>query len=139
MELEIKHLAPYLPYGLNVVHIFRSKKEYHKLVKCDHSNVDIIGVGSFLQDRNTYQPMINVGLNKIKPILRPLSDLMKTGNNDMSDLPYDFTDVQESMLMKNELHEQVCWRAVNILFRYHYDVFGLIEKGLAIDINTLNS
>lgn len=28
---------------------------------------------------------------------------------------------------------------VRILFEYHFDVFGLIDAGLAIDINTLKS
>ena len=32
---------------------------------------------------------------------------------------------------------QYSYRVVELLFRHHFDVFGLIEKGLAIDINTL--
>ena len=30
------------------------------------------------------------------------------------------------------------YAAMEILFEWHFDVFGLIDKGLAIDINSLN-
>ena len=37
---------------------------------------------------------------------------------------------------KGRLNERPAW-VVQALIEYHFDVFGLIKKGLAININTL--
>ena len=57
-----------------------------------------------------------------KPILRPLSDL---------DLPED------NEFNTPENLQGCTFGYVTGLISEHYDVFGLIEKGLAIDINTI--
>lgn len=139
---KLEHLTPYLPYGLKVVHIFREKKEYHKLIGIEYNNAIIVSVGSYLQNKNTYGKRINVDIGRIKPILRPLSDLTKEEyfsvwkfEMDEESLIFHFLDLDfESRFL--DKYSLSFW---NDLLSKHFDIFGLIEKGLAIDINTLTN
>ena len=122
MKLELKHLAPYLPYDL----------EFY----VQHAN------GTRL---NNWCMTIDTDLRAVleqqnKPILRPLSDLTKEINMDGDMVSaYEILPRREKEDYKNPIIGYWSWNAMLILFEYHFDVFGLIEKGLAIDINTLNN
>jgi hypothetical protein len=69
----------------------------------------------------------------IIPILKPISDLAKEIELEGGEIIiggerfYDTDDVYIDSLN----YEKLTW-----FFERHYDVFGLIEKGLAEDINT---
>ena len=89
MKLKLKHLAPYLPYDLQV---FEIDNQY-----------------TLDTDSLNYW---NESPAEIKPILRPLDG-------------------------KNFTSRDYTYNEWAFFFEQHYDVFGLIEKGLAIDINTL--
>lgn len=128
MKLEIKHLAPYLPYGIEM----RYNKSGYPDVKMTNLNV----------------PGFENGIN-FKPILRPLSDLTKEithnwerfipatvlwdynpNSNDMDDLiNQDWIKSMGTVDIKN-----MEYQTVEKLFEWHFDVFGLIEQGLAIEI-----
>jgi hypothetical protein len=41
--------------------------------------------------------------------------------------------------LKNPVNNILTYENWQLLFKWHFDVFGLIEKGLAIDINTLSA
>ena len=81
MKLEIKHLAPYLPYGLKVYHsafMFRSnwnENEIGVMVgatdNIQNETFDIV----MIRERDKYK--LQDSRNHFKPILRPLSDLTK--------------------------------------------------------------
>ena len=128
--LTIKHLAPYLPYGLRVIVI----KDYST------------GDGFWVMAGNE----MDIDLNNImfqskhyKPILRPLSDLIKeieingekfVPNNKLNDM------YGQSLITHDYLHlvlPIICepYILVRQLFEWHFDVFGLIKQGLAVDIN----
>ena len=120
-------LAMSLPYGL----------------KCyfDGNSFDIIGI--FKTVRLSYKPFgnISVSVNNCKPILHPLSDLTKdewieklnTFACNLLDAAhvYDEKNVIGLNLMTHPF-EVVMW-----LIEHHFDIAGLIEKGEAIDVNTL--
>lgn len=135
MKLELKHLAPYLPYGLE---IYEPIKEYNlKLDPCMTTyTTQKIGL-PFLFEHGRYK--IEHGL----PILRPLSDLSNSGGLDcFNELCENCYDIDENLdylcEYKGDLTKtSLSFRAVQILFMWHFDVFGLIPKGLAIDINTI--
>ena len=90
-----------------------------------------------------------IPLYELFPILRPLSDLTKKIEIDgetfrpFHKLDHDF-ELQNNTYLCLILHGA---RIINLfdhpyeimqkLFEWHFDVFGLIDKGLAIDINTL--
>jgi hypothetical protein len=146
MKLELKHLAPYLPYGL----------------KCKSTTI-LFGE----EDNGVYEmgliSMRGVLKGTGKPILRPLSDLTKEeyhlkikswfinhAENDVKITTYDngnyigltatykmmgdvFTDI---IINSGGINDTDYWLVQNLL-KNHFDVFGLIEKGLAINKNTI--
>lgn len=86
----------------------------------------------------------------IKPILRPLSDLTnKIKINDNVFIPAQniFEKAYNTYVNGSQRTGQILpwkkhptlWKYIELtkLFEWHFDVFGLIEAGLAIDINTL--
>jgi hypothetical protein len=155
MKLELKHLSGYLPYGLKVRYIERN--ETHIL---DFSNLNSIC---------SYQI-------HLKPILRPLSDLIKEievngekfvpineiakihidWNKDDSNLKVRYSHQRQCnieiewnhtsskelffsddlFIMTERVHLNRFW-VIQKLLEWHFDIYGLIENGLAVDINTL--
>ncbi len=140
-KLELKHLAPYLPYGL--------KYEYETVYgKINHAKrakvIGLLGWGT------PFTMSDELGILNVKPILRPLSDLLPSGC---------FVEIEDASQdeMNHAMWADLRWRlerceknnsnidvvrmpywVIRILLKYHFDVFGLIDQGLAIDINTLN-
>ena len=94
MKLELKHLAPYLPYRLTI---------YDKYKNSDKFDI-------YEMTLNNFNGVMKNDLRK--PIL----------------LPSPFKDFINRDYTYNE------WM---FFFKMKYDVFGLIEKGLAININTI--
>ncbi|WP_448607208.1 hypothetical protein [Paenimyroides ceti] len=154
-KLELKHLAPYFPYGLKG----RVDKETYlqeendrigelkTIDLADHNyELAIYGdLGYFLCDIYDY-----------KPILRPLSNLTKEiEHNGQKFVPIDFINgefastiprkIEWNQSVKNQnLHfvlsewisPEDLYGLFELLFKWHFDIFGLIEKDLAVDINT---
>jgi hypothetical protein len=124
MKLELKHLAPYLPYGLMCQLTDQSKIKVAKLC------------GAYTDNSYAFFDTVESehGYSKIKPILRPLSDLLHGKYSLLS------CDVLWHDLQAKRSHNifKCKYEIIIGLLENHFDVFGLIEKGLAIDINTLN-
>jgi len=154
VKLELKHLAPYLPYGLKLSY-WGDRKDIRSLAVIDLYPSLI----KMWNDRST------------KPLLRPLSDLA------LSSSPLTIVDLNRmrGVAIKNSEYDVIVddgeciickWAGIysfylerqtmsfydnstsgispqfdmfQKLFEYHFDVFGLIPAGLAIDINTLKS
>lgn len=135
MKLELKHIAPYLPYGLKCM--------YGCIMDANNDHVEI------LNENNIQQVLNGHGTFVIQPILRPLSDLTK--EIEVNGTKYESVEHYfEEIYYTQTLHKQVksiiqderwinhCeYILVEFLFAHHFDVFGLIEQGLVIDINTL--
>jgi len=110
--------------------------------------------------------MQEYGIEHVKPILRPLSDLtkeievngekfvpidflIKNINNRISYSDNRFTDYDDGK-SKNILHfylSDICFGSIEFqdsldilekLYEWHFDIHGLIEKGEAININTIS-
>jgi hypothetical protein len=131
MKLELKHLAPYLPYGLKIQGTTHG--EIAELSCCTETSVNIT-------DRGFAYGMW-ADIFEIKPILRPLSDLAT--NDDVFDLLYEECQgIDENIdywceFEGDMFNTSISFRASQILIKNHFDVFGLIPTGLAININTL--
>lgn len=125
-KLELEHVAPYLPYKLKGIY-----------------NEDVITLSlNGFSTSNEIGYDISLFLRcKIKPILRPLSDLTKEIEiGGMKFIPIEL--LSEKCRMQQELfglQNTIDLKVVDYfkLLEWHFDVFGLIEKDLAIDINTL--
>ncbi len=130
-KLELKHLAPYLPYKLYCFDTLTQKKRVINTGQGSSNNW--VGIKTVIRYKHIY-----------KPILRPLSDLTKeievNGNNFIPNIESfiylggRFLDItlEEDENRISKLPYDLMLK----LFEWHFDVFGLIEKGLAIDINT---
>lgn len=141
MNLELKHIAPYLPYGLRGL--------------SSRGTIFYLGTGSNMLGKGVETRGIEIWLGgDIRPILRPLSDLTK----EIEDIggkfilmnyiqkvhgrrviyqKIKFWDLQKLLL--NGIYDEVPYWALEYLFSHHFDVFGLIDNGLAIDINTIKT
>ena len=141
MKLELKHLAPYLPYDLQMAYIIRGKI------------VEIGDLNKVFIYRNETHP-IRYGINyndaehewMFKPILRPLSSMTEKESDELEDIigcnfyiyasgnGIEIEDIiidpwgGQSVLRMETLNRIYEW-----LFAHHFDVFNLIENNLAID------
>lgn len=133
MKIELKHLAPYLPYKLTGV-----SKEGSAFYLATGNNM--LGRGVEDRDIGTW---LSTG---IKPILRPLSDLTKEEYKNEILIRwggglYDYAKTRWLVDIINDMqytaHNSLRYDFIEFLSEYHFDVFGLIPEGLAIDINTI--
>ena len=139
MKIELKHLSPYLPYGLKI------RKSYNQGVRWNQPKI------------LKYSDLTMRNWQISQPIFRPLSDLTKEidygkdfGGKRI--LINDHTDFSKLICVNKEIENinslEIKYTAFDLgqineifdnLYKLHFDVFGLIDKGLAIDINTMNS
>ena len=135
MNLQIKHLAQYLPYKLKVIEDGKQK------------------VMNASSGHSTYwcgMEYVAKRSDTIKLVLRPLSDLTKEiEHNGEKFVPVEWLEEKYYTL---NLHQQ-CFRLleedgenwvnqcsymlVEHLLEWKFDIFNLIENNLAIDINTM--
>ena len=126
MKLELKHLAPYLPYGLELQilqHPFGIVPRKLEL-DCGHD------FNYHLQEGN------------VKPILYPLSDFIKFEGliDEMSEQQVErlSTYLKLELIPKGGYVSLLEYNTIIKMFEYHLDIFFLIPKGLVIDKNTLS-
>jgi hypothetical protein len=144
MKLELKHLAPYLPYGF-LYGIYDNEKV---IIRGLNYNSDYLNIDYDINEHNKVST--NCFYNEIKPILRKISDLTKEIEvNGERFVPieklFEFESSIDRHLNYLEIEQQsvigmkyIPFGIVNKLFEWHFDVFGLIEDDLAIDFNTLS-
>lgn len=114
-RLTIKELAPYLPYGLKVIGF---NNYINKDMVCD------------LTDRNLWTHIEN----QSKPLLRPLSSLTEEIKSKLSQNGrYQLYLYLDSGIPKYKL--DFFYSDLQILLAEFYDVFGLIDRGLALPID----
>lgn len=148
MKLELKHLAPYLPYGLKIG--FEGKSNY--IVNGYNGSYLLVNI---IDSPTPVTLMWSMVGENYKPILRPLSDLTKEiEHNGETFVPMDWlfgADVNEEeafaiygtipnywqACLKVDVPDDWEYCKVQDILKWHFDVFGLIENGLAIDMNTI--
>lgn len=135
-KLELKHLYPYLPYDL--------KFEDGYILK----GINFVEYGAKIQTENRqllvksesgwWQPNLDMML---KPVLRPLKPYFKMTLVEMCvSLKIDHNQGQELWkFIDNDISlENISFNLYLAMCRNHVDFNGLIDKGLAVDINTIN-
>lgn len=132
-KLELKHLAPYLPYGL---------KFYDLLNEITHNVVGIIEDEIYAKEVNGDCYSWYYKESDELPILRPLSDLTKEieFNGEKFVFMSKIKESQHHLFFREDIKNPILsiqYSEMQKLLSWHFDVFGLIEKGLAININTL--
>lgn len=159
-QLTIKHLAAYLPFGLKFrLHGNYPIKEGVDNWITDFQTLDIKRIDRALTDKN-FKPIlrplsdltkeIEVNGEKFVPLM-----VLFGGETYRK---YDFTigivekpiigkyiDISVKGLgdhcitfgLKNPLNNNLTYHNWSLLLEWHFDIFGLIPDGLAVDINTL--
>lgn len=137
-KLELKHLAPYLDYDLQC-------REYaSKIDKKEMINSYMRGitktVESFVIDTIFNGITETLSIEEFKAILNPLSDYIDILGKGINMLNIDVQDQIElcDFADKKIGLSQVSYGLYEIMCKNHIDFNRLIEKGLAIDKNTLN-
>lgn len=111
-KLTLEHLAPYLPYDLRI-------KDGTSEFTMD---------GSFLHQAIEY-PLL---YKDFKPILTPLEDFI--GSEADKEI---FGKGTYNMDSKINYKECLYYWEVQILLKHHFDIFGLLERGLAVSIHDI--
>lgn len=139
MKIELKHIIPYLPYGLNVM--FDNKLTGILSGIRPNLLTELIVMEELDNNTPIYK---NWCLGDTKPILKPLSSLKsdkgfirKFGGDNPNNLRMCNLDIDD--LINNGLEFETYYGYYEWLIENHFDVFGLIENNLAIDINTLKN
>jgi hypothetical protein len=137
MQREIKHLAPYLPYGLKAI-------DEHGKVRtidweCQSYTNAIVGLNHIIKSQS-----VQVAL--FKPILKPISKLDEllrveftnyfggeNYNEKLIDL-FCFENIHtEEHLVDLDL-SKLPYNCIEYMLENHYDYFRLIDNGLAVEI-----
>ena len=132
MKLETKHLAPYLPYKLYGIYEMSSKQKQETL-----QAIDTLGKCRTDEDLRWLE------IKMFKPMLQPLfNDNFDYTIFLMDNFPEEkwadaYNDIMNGFRFGVKI-EQINYELQDFLFKNNIDVFGLIEKGLAVDINTLS-
>jgi hypothetical protein len=126
MGLTVEHLAPYLPYELTGVWIPPGKKtgKVWRMANLSSGNSIFMIRSTKTTVRADARP-----LNEFKPLLIPLSALTVADCGS-----YGYNDIESFVgYIKSGHMDHRIWLD---MVKAHYDVFGLIEQGLAIDKTT---
>ena len=141
-KLTILEVSAYLPYDLWMKYFPKTSFTENVKLLGIHTNNEYVYIGgSRIAD--------GTNLSYVKPYLRPLSDLTKEiEHNGRKFIPIDWL---ENEYFNLDLHEQAqtlvsdsrwlnhCnYLLIRHLLEWHFDIENLIERGLAIDLNTLS-
>ena len=125
MKLEIKHLAPYLPYGLRIEHptMMSGNRKISEMRNLGQTSIEI-------------SHRIYVQISSCKPLLRPLSDYADINSNSMNSLN---CDMSEQINLNEFAIGYICLGSLyqstyDLCLKNHIDVFGLINQGLALPL-----
>lgn len=121
IKLELKHLAPYMPHFLKV--------------KCNDGYIRTLSDKGGLSNVSLSAILDSDDIEEYKPILKPLTDLKIS------------KEVQINLGLHTKVDIDFCiedptsmsYTDINLLMHYRFDVFKLIGKGLALDVNILTN
>lgn len=161
MKLELKHLAGYLPYGLELQYVDCITSRKRRAILTGISKIDIETtykrkIKGCSGDLIGWEGNNNTEEIKVKPILRPLSNITKEIEvNGEKFVPIknifgsslsmqgfnhyvnSFNNGFELTMTKGNKTFYADFIQYQKLLEWHFDIYGLIENGLAIDINTI--
>lgn len=128
-ELLLKYLCMALSYDLQVK--VEGDNEPYTLLSV-HPNKDIALIGI---DMDGVYATSKVKIDTIKPYLRPMSSMTKEEEKEFNEQMYNAKPYSDG---KSYNVYEVIGLDINYLNAHHLDYFGLIEKGLAIEVTEEN-
>lgn len=142
-KLELKHLSPYLPYDLKWYCLDKPSGEfelnymtgifsYAGEMQVQVGNYDISLEDDLENDEELFKPILKPK-NQILENLISNYDRFEQWGQEWINHVLDFQDKLD------EVNFDACpYDLMQHLLENHYDLYGLIGKGLAVDINELN-
>lgn len=138
MELEVKHLAPYLPYGLKLQYVVREKVEQIGIMKSISHNEDEthptrVSISAMYNEEHIWM---------FKPMLRRKTHLHTLQSEILVRWGGGLSDRAKAQWLK-EVTDDMLYSAFNslrydfveLMLENHIDVFGLIDAGLATELS----
>ena len=138
MELEVKHLAPYLPYGLKLQYVVREKVEQTGIMKSINHNEDEthptrVSISAMYNEEHIWM---------FKPMLRRKAHLHTLQSEILIRWGGGLSDRAKAQWLK-EVTDDMLYSAFNslrydfveLMLENHIDVFGLIDAGLATELS----
>lgn len=135
-KLTLEHLAPYLPYGLKVKH-----EAWQEIIEMDavgdKEKLSIMDVPKYATPLLRPLSDLNKEINHGHIVFRPLERLTSIfGGRQLKFEGKAFYQTIEESKVRGKKHDEVPmhfsqYDAFKKLFQWHFDVFGLIEAGLA--------
>lgn len=134
MKLELKHLTNAMVYNQKVFY-FDDERELSLICKIIELRKEELTITN-----GEYQ--YDVLFDDIKIVCLPLSDLTKEIEHNGEKFVPLYRLIKEDKAFTNDFinvfgYEELKVSVYELLLEWHFDVFGLIEKGLAVDINTI--
>jgi len=140
MKLELKHLAPYLPYEIKVVSNERYKNETAIITSLNYGlDQDLIMLQGCTEEFDFFEDK----LEKVKLLLKPMDEAEDYFEKIYGCLEHqDVTNYLDADFLSEynlEISEFKYWEAeyipygtLKVLLKHHFDVFGLIVEKLAV-------
>ena len=125
MKLELKHLV-YQTF--KPLRVYFAENDIDLIQSIDYC----VGIIGFLNRNEAY--LLNQ--NPFKIILKPISDLKR--DKKFLDLYFTSNDESEGFMVKRKNETFTRIDEITYLYREHYDIHGLIEKGLAISVHDVS-
>ena len=134
-EITVQQISSYIPYGLTL----KAHNGIGKLKGIDTTHNSIM-LYYWINGNSMRSFSIDC-----KPILRPMSDIEdyfeqlygRLEHNDVTEyLDADFLDDHDHLEiedLQNVKPEIIPYGTLKVLLKHHFDIFGLIDKGLAIN------
>lgn len=113
MKLELKHLAPYLPYDLNL------------------TNCSMPMNGRICELLSKYE------YKTTRPILRSMSELSGDHFMNLREITSRIEIGNDYLWFSGAVNINQVSMVQEYLFEHHFDLFLLIPAGLAVDINSI--
>ena len=138
-ELLLKDLCARLPYGVKI-YINDTDVDIEKVGVLSMVDNDAVIVFT-CDDSNTYN---YVTIHEVKPYLFPLSSMTKEQLFDVQEiLGKNEIEIEDGFLRildsdRNTISYLEILAVLEWFYKNHFDINGLIEKGLAIDATNLN-
>ena len=132
-ELLLRDLCARLPYGVKVLTLFENK-EVNGLLEAVYPEDDRIIISNLSRPCHYLKQDCGgfiIEENGCKPYLFPLSSMTKEQS-------MEFALLQVNTHKDGFLYVCDCANMMKWLLKNHFDIYGLIEKGLAIDATNLN-
>jgi hypothetical protein len=133
MELELKHLAPYFPYNLKFI---------DKVANRQFDALSWIINGASQPHNSGFKNNLDQLLRdqELRVLLHSLSDLTKEIEvNGSLIYPCRFFGLEPNekhqiFLTTKIVEKWMSYKEMEVLFKHHFDVFGLIDEGLALPL-----